>query len=118
VDGLAITHLDAAAYARLLYCNRYLADGELIDRLPVRQGTKLLPTDELPPLKWDITLKKNVSASISASAIVAHLCFVIPRASCICVISRILCVLQCGRSRPAFPAMAIIASRLASSSSR
>jgi ribosomal protein L16 Arg81 hydroxylase len=32
---------------------------EWTDRLPVRQGTKLLPTDELPPLKWDLTLKKG-----------------------------------------------------------
>lgn len=32
---------------------------EWTDRLPVRQGTRLLPTDELPPLKWDLSLKKG-----------------------------------------------------------
>ncbi len=38
-------------------------------------------------------------ASISASANVAHLCLMMPSSSSIRAISRVLCVLQCGRSR-------------------
>ena len=39
-------------------------------------------------------------ASISASAMVAHLCLVMPASSSMRTISRVLCVLTCGRSRP------------------
>jgi adenylosuccinate synthase len=50
VDGLALTHLDVAAYARLLYCNRYLADGEIIDRIPVRGDHDLIRQERLTEL--------------------------------------------------------------------
>ena len=59
-----------------------------------------------------------VSASISASANVAHLCFVIPESTCNRTTSRILCVLQCGRSRDASPAISTIRSMLLSTKSR
>jgi hypothetical protein len=57
-------------------------------------------------------------ASISASAMVAHLCFAISRSSCSRVTSRILCVLQCGRNRAADPAIFTIRSRFCSTRSR
>jgi adenylosuccinate synthase len=50
VDGLALTHLDVAACARLLYCNRYLADGEIIDRIPVRRDHDLIRQERLTEL--------------------------------------------------------------------
>ena len=48
-------------------------------------------------------------ASNSASAMVAHLCFVTPASSCIFAISAVLCVLTCGRSRSVPPAIAMMA---------
>ena len=49
----------------------------------------------------------SAMASISASAMVAHLCFNTPAASCSFVSSTVLWVLQCGRNRPGPPAMAM-----------
>lgn len=50
VDGLALTHLDVAARARLLYCDRYLADGQLIDHLPVSADHDLTRQERLTDL--------------------------------------------------------------------
>src|ERR1051325_996494 len=49
---------------------------------------------------------------------VAHLNFVMPSASCSSIISRILCVLMCGRSRSAPPASASVRRRFSSTRSR
>src|SRR5438067_2437063 len=46
-------------------------------------------------------------ASISASAMVAHLCRVTPASSSMRAISRVLCVLTCGRRRSGPPAISI-----------
>ncbi len=48
------------------------------------------------------------AAAISASAMVAHLCFLIPSDSASRTISAILWVLTCGRSRSGLPATAIM----------
>ena len=56
--------------------------------------------------------------SFSASAMVAHLNLVMPSASCSSIISRILWVLICGRSRSAPPALAAIRLRFSSTRSR
>ena len=50
VDGLALTHLDMAANGRLAYCDRYLADGLLIDRLPVFLDRDLARQERLTEL--------------------------------------------------------------------
>ncbi len=48
------------------------------------------------------------AAAISASAIVEHLNLPMPGFSCSFTISAVLCVLTCGRSLPASPAIRII----------
>ena len=48
------------------------------------------------------------AAVISASAIVEHLNLAMPCFSCSRTISAVLCVLTCGRRRPASPAIRII----------
>ena len=49
-DGIALTHLDVARHAPLLYCDRYQADGEFIDRLPVGQDRDLTRQERLTEL--------------------------------------------------------------------
>jgi adenylosuccinate synthase len=50
VDSLALTHLDLAAHSRLLRCDRYLADGRFIDRLPVHFDRDLIRQQRLTGL--------------------------------------------------------------------
>ena len=50
VDGLALTHLDIAAHGGLLLCDRYAADGQLINRLPVRRDRDLIRQERLTEL--------------------------------------------------------------------
>jgi adenylosuccinate synthase len=50
VDELALTHLDVAASGRLRNCDRYLADGDLIDRLPVSTDHDLIRQEQLTGL--------------------------------------------------------------------
>jgi adenylosuccinate synthase len=50
VDGLALTHLDVAAHARLLHCDSYIADGDLMDRLPVGRDHDLIRQERLTEL--------------------------------------------------------------------
>lgn len=47
VDSLALTHLDAASHQRLLHCDRYLADGIAIDRLPAGRDRDLVSQERL-----------------------------------------------------------------------
>ena len=50
VDSIALTHLDTAAHRRLLHCDRYLADGKAIDRLPVGTDHDLVRQERLTNL--------------------------------------------------------------------
>jgi adenylosuccinate synthase len=50
VDGLALTHLDTAAHQPLLHCDRYLADGKAINRLPVGRDRDLVRQERLTNL--------------------------------------------------------------------
>ncbi len=49
-DGIALTHLDVARHAPLLYCDRYQADGEFIYRIPVGRDRDLTRQERLTEL--------------------------------------------------------------------
>ena len=50
VDGIALTHLDVARRHPLRICDRYEADGQRIDRLPVGPGRDLVRQEHLTRL--------------------------------------------------------------------
>jgi adenylosuccinate synthase len=67
VDGIALTHLDAAAHQRLLHCDRYLADGRVIDHLPVGRDQDLVRQERLT----DLLLRTRPQYAAAGAAVAA-----------------------------------------------